>query len=144
MKYTLIIGLSLLISCSKNASDDPAKLTALTTGSWKLFSYTTDYQKDGFYEENSYALMGECNQDNFYTFQSDGNVIEDQGAIKCSGSDPQTRTLQWSFKEHQTQLLLGGTTYQIEDLSSTMLKLMATVPYNVIYTINEKLVYIKQ
>ena len=144
MKYALIFGLSLMLSCSKDAGDDPAKLSALTTGSWKLTAYTTDYEKDGVYEENTYAFIGECNQDNFYTFHVDSTVVEDQGPTKCLETDPQTRTLSWKFKEHQTQLLFGTTTYQIEELTTTTLRLKATVPYNVIYTINQKLVYNKQ
>ena len=144
MKYILFISAAatVLFSCSKkNGGNDPAREQALTTGSWKLSAYTTDYNKDGTYEENTFAILADCEKDNIYTFQVGGNLIKDEGLTKCISSNPQTMTLSWSFMDNQTKLQLAGTTYQIEELTQSSLKLKGTVPYNVIYTINVKLDY---
>jgi hypothetical protein len=145
MKHALIIGLSItLLSCSKTPVDDPSKQNALTTGTWKLTGYMTDYSKDGVYEEDTYTRLGDCVKDNNYTFQSDGNEITDEGPTKCISSNPQTSTSPWSFKDNQARLQFGGATYQIEELTDAILRLKGTVSYNIIFTINVKLAYSKQ
>ena len=52
----------MVLSCSKH--EDEAKQTALTTGSWKLTGYMTDYNKDGVYEEDTYSKFDVCVKDN--------------------------------------------------------------------------------
>jgi len=145
MKHVLIIGLSImLLSCSKSTGDDSSKQTALTTGTWKLTGYMTDYNKDGVYEEDTYTMFDGCIKDDIYTFQSDGNQITDEGPNKCISSNPQTSTSRWSFKDNKTQLEFRGLTYEIEELTAPTLRLKGTVSYNIIYTINVKLTYTKQ
>ena len=146
MQYALLVlTLSItLLSCSKGTGDDAAKKDALTTGTWKLTGYMTDYDKDGTYEENSYAILAGCEKDNIYTFQADGSEIVDEGPTKCIDNNPQSRTSTWSFKSNQKELQLGTSTYKIEELTTTTLRLMRTTSYNVIYTINVKTTFTKQ
>ena len=144
MKYNPFITAAgiLLFSCSKDDNgNDPAREEALTTGSWKLSAYITDYDKDGAYEENTFAILADCEKDNIYTFQAGGDLIKDEGPTKCISSNPQTITLSWSFKDNQTKLQFAAITYQIEELTQSSLKLKGMVPYNGIYTINVKLSY---
>jgi hypothetical protein len=144
MNYKLLIGISfMMLSCSKDPEDDPAKITALTTGTWKLTGYMTDYNKDGSYEEDTYSMLDPCLKDNFYTFQADGNEITDEGPVKCYATNPQTRTYPWSLIEHQSKLQFEGTTYNVDELTTSSLKLNATLPYNIIYTRNVKMTYTK-
>jgi hypothetical protein len=146
MKYTWLITLIIIIflSCSKHASDDHYKRDALTTGTWKLTGSMSDYNKDGVYEEDTYAIYDGCIKDNIYTFQTDGSEITDEGPIKCYSSSPQTRTSSWSFNDNQTQIQFGGVNYHIEELTSTTFRLKGTIPYNVIYTVDVKSTYTKQ
>jgi hypothetical protein len=143
MKYALLLLTlsTILLSCSK---DDAAKKDALTTGTWKLTGGMTDYNKDGVYEEDYYAILAGCEKDNIYTFQSGGSEIVDEGPTKCIDSNPQTRTSTWSFKNNQKELQLGTSTYQIEALTSTTLRLKGTASYNIIYTVNVKRTFTKQ
>jgi hypothetical protein len=146
VKYALLISvLSIaLLSCSNDPVDDPAKQQALTTGTWKLTGHVRDYQKDGTYEEDTYAMFDGCLKDNFYTFQSDGTAITDEGAVKCYSTNPQTTTSSWSFSDNQTRFQFGGIDYQIEELTAATLRLKGSISYNVIYTINVKSTYTKQ
>jgi len=144
MKYVLFISAAaaFLFSCSRNGGGiDPAREQALTTGSWKLSAYTTDYDKDGTYEENTFVILADCEKDNIYTFQAGSNLIKDEGLTKCISSNPQTMNWTWSFTDNQNKLQFASTTYQIEELTQSSLKLKGTVSYNVIYTINVKLSY---
>lgn len=146
MKYAMLFTvLSIaLLSCSKDPVDDSSKRDALTTGTWKLTGSMTDYNKDGTYEEDSYAIYADCEKDNFYTFQADGSGIIDAGPTKCYSSAPQTSTFSWSFKDNQTRLQFAGQEYEIEELTASTLRLKGRVPYNVIYTIDVKSTYTKQ
>lgn len=142
--FLLIVSI-LLFSCSKGGGgDDSVKIQALTTGSWKLSAYSTDYDKDGNYEENTFAILADCEKDNIYTFNVGGDVIKDEGLTKCISSNPQTITFSWSFMNNQTKLQFAGATYQIEELTQSTLRLKGTVSHNVIYTANVKLSYSKQ
>ena len=143
MKYILFITAlaAILFSCSKSKDDDSAKEKALTTGTWKLSAYTTDHNKDGIYEENTFAMLADCEKDNFYTFKVGGELIKDEGATKCISSNPQTVTLSWSFMNKQAKLQFAGATYQIEELTQSTLKLKGAVTYNVIFTSNVRLTY---
>jgi hypothetical protein len=144
MKYALVIGLSImLLSCSK-PTDDNSRQDALTTGTWKLTGYMTDYNKDGVYEEDTYAMLGGCEKDNIYTFQVGGNGIRDEGLTKCISSNPQTSTFSWSFTDNQSRLQWGGVTYDIEELTAATLRFKGRVSYNVIYSIDVKSTYTKQ
>ena len=140
-----IIFLSItLFSCSKDPVDDPSKKVALTTGTWKLTETKTDYNKDGVYEEDTYAMLDACIKDNFYTFLADGSQVMDEGPSKCYTTSPQTRTSTWSFSDNQTRFQFGGVNYQIEELTAATFRLKGTVSYNVIYTIDVKSTYTKQ
>lgn len=138
-------ALSLILpSCSEDDSDDPAKTEALTTGSWKMTAHRTDYEKDGTYEEDTYAMYDPCLKDNLYTFQNGGTLLFDDGSLKCYSTDPQTRELTWSFSDHQRKLKWADTEYEIEELTKTTLTVKLTTSYNVIHTINIKSTYTKQ
>lgn len=133
-----------LLSCSKDSVDDSSKRDALTTGIWKLTGYMTDYNKDGVYEEDTFAIFDGCVKDNIYTFQTDGSEITDEGSTKCYTSAPQTKTSSWSFSDNQTRIQFEGVNYQIEELTAATLRLKGRVSYNLIYTIDVKLTYTKQ
>jgi hypothetical protein len=132
------------ISCSEDDSDDPAKTEALTTGTWQLTAQRTDYQKDGTYEEDTYAMYDPCIKDNFYSFHPDGTLVFDNGPIKCYSADPQTNELMWNFSDHQRKLNFGNVEYQVEELTQSTLTVKFTTSYNILYTINVKSTYSKQ
>jgi len=141
----LIIALSItLLSCSKDPGDDFSKQDALTTGTWKLTGAGRDYNKDGVYEEDIYGFIQDCFKDNIYTFQADGNLVTDDGPTKCNSGNSQTTTIPWSFINNQSQLQFGGKDYQIQELTTTTLRLKVRVPYNVIYTMDVQTTYTKQ
>jgi hypothetical protein len=144
MKKTLLSTLTLsiiLFSCSKDDID--SKPEELTNGSWKLTGYQTDYDKDGVYEENTYAMLGDCQKDNIHTFLSNGDVTQDEGPSKCDDASPQTTTLTWSFQDNGASLQWGGVKHTIEELSATTLKLKRRTSHNVIFTIDIEITYSK-
>ena len=126
---SMIFGLALISSCSKDDEVTLSKLELLTQKTWKL---------------KTVAIVGlgssapEVYQaDNIYTFAVDGGYTVDEGAVKEDPSDPQTLTGSWEFAEDETiiKLNLGGLilSQQIVELTSNTLK----VKYNFIFDIEE-------
>ena len=144
MKYALILlALSTtFLSCAKDEEFD--KVGALTTGTWTLTGYSIDYDKDGIYEVDVFAIYEHCDKDNFYTFLADSTVILDEGSDKCYPGNPQTSTSTWSFTDDQTRLQFEGENYQIVTLSATDLHLKARIPWNWINSYDMQRTYIKQ
>ena len=144
MRYAMLIpALSLvLLSCSKDDDEATFNTDALTNGSWKLSEYKTDYEKDGTYEENTFAILANCEKDNIYTFHADGSGIFDEGPTKCLDGEPQTQPFSWSFTDGK--LTFGSQNYQVEELTESKLRLKARTSYNGIYTIDVKMTYTKQ
>ncbi|MDH7459725.1 lipocalin family protein [Chitinophagaceae bacterium 26-R-25] len=145
MKHNLLIiaACFTLLSCSKS-SGDPFNKDNLTTGKWKMTGLMTDYNKDGVYEEDTYSMYEPCLKDDIYTFQADGTLITDAGALKCYSTDPQTRTSTWSLIDNQTRIQVAGAKYQIEELSTSTFRLKGRTSYNIIYTIDLEITYTKQ
>jgi hypothetical protein len=135
---------SIIIFSSCKKDDIESKTKNLTTGSWKMTGYERDFDKDGTFEENTFATIVDCYKDNIYTFQSNGDVIMDEGATKCNVTDPQAITLTWSLEDDGSILQWQGYENDIIDLSSTTLKIKRRTSYNFIYTIDVRLTFTKQ
>ena len=143
MKYVCIIlalGITFL-SCSK---DDIDKGIILASGTWKLTRHMTDYDKDGIYEEDTYAFIHSCIKDNIYTFQADGIAITDEGPIKCDSINPQATISSWSFSDHQRRFHFEGINYEIEELNETTFRLITRISYGIIFKKDVKSIYTKQ
>ena len=114
----------LFFSCKK---DDPAKTKTdlLTAGSWHVVAYTVDpaidWDGDGTDESNVYPVINPCIRDDHSTFFSGGTGELDEGATKCSDSDPQTVAFVWSFDQNEQGITVQGVHYLIETLTETQL-----------------------
>jgi hypothetical protein len=97
-------------ACKKTVPDSP-KEEILTTGSWKMTSYTS-YTMTG--STDVYASYDACLKDNTYHFNKNGTLDIDEGASKCDVYDPQSYSVRWGFSnDRQTQIKIDGTDYVI-------------------------------
>ena len=149
MKKLLLLTLSLaaLSACKKNNDNTPAtpsNTDLLVAKSWRVTAQT--------YTVSSAVLNGgnplttdiyaayyatPCRADNFVTFNSNNTLVADEGALKCSPTDPQTKSGTWSFNSDKTKLTMvdpsqGGTPipFDIITLSATTLHLRNTTVTN--------------
>ena len=119
----LIISV-VVFSCKK---DEPAKTKTdlLTTGSWHVVAYTVDpaidWDGDGTDESNVYPVINPCIRDDHTTFFPGGTGELDEGATKCSDSDPQTIAFAWSFDPSEKGITVQGVHYLLETLTETQL-----------------------
>ncbi|QNE38201.1 hypothetical protein F1C16_00835 [Hymenobacter sp. NBH84] len=122
--YAYTVGLCaalLMAGCTKEESDQAApksKLTAkesmLTAKNWRIttIASTTVITADGIApittSFDSYALLTSCQKDNFAKYTIDKTIVVDEGATKCSATDPQTQTYTWSLNADETELTVSG------------------------------------
>ena len=137
---TYLLGLSLTLAvagCSKKA--DPvaaapavsANTALLTTPKWRISAIvgTTNFAGQ-IITVDGYAGFPACQKDNFAKFNIDKSAVADEGATKCSGTDPQSKQGTWSFNTAETQLTTVDSTVPAgspnSSVTADLLQLTAT------------------
>ena len=111
------------------------KTELITMGSWKRTALISnpayDWNANGVFDTNILYTMFPCEKDNFETYQSNGMVVTNEGATKCTSSDPQTWSVTWSFDNNATKLIWDGNdVYTLLELTETTLKFQSTFTEN--------------
>lgn len=108
LRHFLLPGLLLLAAGCHKKTDDPAptKTTLLTAHAWKDVSQSLII--------NGYEGTRSLSNTTSYTFTADGKIMGTNGT-----TTQQLAT--WQLASNNTQLLVGPTTYQLFDLTSTKL-----------------------
>jgi hypothetical protein len=117
MKNAIVLGAMLLsfVACKKedpqpddnnNNNSGNNKSSILTSGTWKLAASHTVLEYEGRTESSDlFAAMPQCMRDNIYTFNKDNTATLDEGASKCSPTDPQQRSAgTWALSQNDTKL----------------------------------------
>ena len=117
----ILLGFTLLSSCSKDDEPNLSRTELLTQKSWKL-TQTAVLGISGPPESTA--------ADDIYTFSADGAYTFDEGASKEDPGDPQTITGTWEFIENESKIRLtySGLTFdqEIVELSTSKLKVKFT------------------
>lgn len=105
--------LFLIISCSKggDSSTPPtvSKTTLLTSSDWGIVGVQQKAVTASVWTDN-YATMKPCEKDNRVVFRANGTYETNEGATKCSASDPQIlETGTWSLTTNETVLVTQAT-----------------------------------
>ena len=129
----IITGTTITLSCKKDKEEATAKTKTelLTTGTWKLTSYTStpayDWYGNGVYATNILAALDPCEADGFDTYKINGIVEINEGAIKCDPMDPQTFTATWAFTDNENKIIYDGfDEYELVELTATTMRLQST------------------
>ena len=124
MKKTIslfAVALILFIpACKKDKAQSKTEL--LTSRSWKIIAAVSDDDGNGSYETDDFAFFPPCFKDNFLSFNTNGQVVQDEGLTKCDVADPQTETSTWSFSNNETNITIDADTYDLMELRSSTLK----------------------
>jgi len=100
----------------KTTPSTKTKMELLTSGSWIPTDLLTN-------DTSFYDLIPVCSRDDFYTFNSNGTYITNEGALKCDPNDPQTSSDNWSFNSNQTKIIIDGDQADILELTETVMRL---------------------
>lgn len=129
--------ISLLVSCNKDGEMAMTKTQLLIASPWKQTSVIIDPPIDGV---SDFTPTEECALDDLFIFNASGQVTYDQGTIKCDPGQPQTSEGgAWSLNEAETNLLLWGIQFDLDELTASSLKVTQTfdqedVTYKLTYT----------
>lgn len=109
-----LLGLVLLLAAC-NKDDEASKTDNLTSGKWKITASVAKFPFNGGETTvDVYANLPACQRDNTAEFKTDGTLIADEGATRCSTNDPQQTTGTWSFAQNETHLIATGTGYNFD------------------------------
>ena len=139
MKKNLLILMAFAavgwVSCSKDDKTVQPTRTELISKSWKMSGLKMTM------ENVTYNLMDSletCMADNLYIFSKDGTYKSEEGATKCSESDPATvESGSWLFTNNESKLqikveswefLTGSNAWDIVALNETQLSIKVVVP----------------
>ena len=153
--FVLLLGLIVSFSACKSDDDNNGGVKTadqyLTGASaWKITAGTISpaVEFNGMQITDYYAFfMQDCEKDNFLTFSGSGTTgtfVEDEGAVKCNESDPQTENGTWEFLENYSKLKIveGSDIMELNVVSIDASKIVvsgdnveAGVTYTVTYTL---------
>jgi hypothetical protein len=129
--FSLVLALAFL-GCSKSSSSTGGNTNAdsvnISKAPWKLNS-------SGFNLSGGATVtivdttVKPCQKDNTYSFNANGSGTMDEGATKCSVSDPQTQPFTWSFSAKDTLLHIHSNTILNGDLNIYTLSATSFVVY---------------
>jgi hypothetical protein len=110
--HSLKISLALLtcmvlsVSCSKKDKvEEMTKTAIITTSSWRYDTAGIDLNGDGTGETAiPPGILESCDTDNIITFKSDKTGTVDEGATKCSSSDPQSVPFTWELINNENEI----------------------------------------
>ncbi|MCB2409304.1 hypothetical protein [Hymenobacter lucidus] len=131
-------------SCKKDNEDvkPQSKSDLLTAKSWRasaaVYTITSGTATNSIdlyngVDPNKNPYTPACTKDDFLKFNTDKSAVFDEGATRCSPSDPQSSKGAWDFTSNESKLLLSETStsssgelYDIVELSATTLKIKQT------------------
>ncbi len=122
-----LLGLALAFVACKDDEASKTNTEKLTSGKWQITASVAKFTSNGVEQTvDVYAITPACRKDNTAEFKTDGSLIADEGATKCSTNDPQQETGTWTFEQNETHLHVVGTDYSFEaeilELSDSVLK----------------------
>jgi hypothetical protein len=141
----ILLCLTVFAACKKDENAPatpvaPTRTQLLTSKPWTLTASTVSPAMMGM--TNMYSMMSACETDNTLKFNSDASktLVQDEGATKCTTTDPQSISGSWNMNSGETQVttMLNGSsdTYTLIQLTSSTLSASYTMDYmGVTYTI---------
>jgi hypothetical protein len=141
--YLLLLAVAATVgftSCGKDddsANPTKSKTDLISASGWKLSSLTIspaiDLNGDGTPDSDLTPFVSACNKDDVTIFKSDKTYTMDEGATKCSATDPQVfENGTWAFSADESKITLTPTgspdadTYTITELNENTLKYTET------------------
>lgn len=126
---SVLACIALLSACKKeDKTSSSTTFTAIADKKWQLTAQTYVYGGTSY---DGYASVPSCQKDNLWTMKSDKTNEIDEGATKCTASDPQTVVMgNWELRSGDKELfvkgLTSGASIGVTELTFTILESTAT------------------
>ena len=123
MKFLSIIAIACvmaLTSCKKDTvTSNKDLLTGGSSKSWLTTKITLTNSAGVTADVTSTFLAAACDKDDFVTFKSDGVYLEDEGALKCTASNPQSVAGTFTLNAAETEVTIkNASSTQLSTISS--------------------------
>ena len=118
-----------LTGCDKvTETATPNKTQVLTGSTWHITAFTRATGSNAPVNYLNTAFPAACERDDRYDFKTNGTQIRTEGPSACAGNTSSTvvGTYSWNLNSAQTQLTIGGTTFEITQLSASAMQLRST------------------
>jgi hypothetical protein len=121
LRLLAIIAVVGFISCKKTS--EKSKTELLTQAGWKQTGGEMKAGAAGTWQADpNFTSMTACEKDNITVFKTDNTFEANEGATKCSPSDPQViYTGVWAFQNNETTITVLGQSAGIEQLTEQTL-----------------------
>jgi hypothetical protein len=124
----LLLLVPFALGACKKTAPAPTPTSLLTAHPWRVVALTTT--RAGTTTDH-YGSIPACKRDNRLQFYADQRLVTDEGASRCTATDPSQQTGQWQWAAGETQLTgsvpylpyLLGSTLTVRELSATTLRL---------------------
>lgn len=120
-----LVFVAAFAGCRKEESEE--MIDVITSKTWK-FGLTDLNKQTNPSGNNAYYAVLECEQDDTFTFKTDGTVLRAYGAKKCTGNDAANQTFSYSYNKATKELVMDGVKYTVVEENKTQFKYVQTMP----------------
>ena len=120
----LLLTTASLTACKKDKDEEKEKSRTdlLTQKAWLYVDYGKDDNKDGILSKDE-SSVEQCEVDDSFIFNTDGTLVEHDNTTQCGTSEPESKTMKWSFQNNETEIVLStGRLLKIKTLNETTLE----------------------
>lgn len=107
--YTLALFCLLYLCACKKENEKSAG--DLLIGTWTISELKEDLNNDGDFNDDNEDQLNSCEGDNVLTFHSDGELVINQGALKCDPADDSSLSGNWLLSNDEKTLALSDGIY---------------------------------
>ena len=119
----LLLTTASLTACKKDKDEEKSRTNLLTQKAWLYVDYGKDDNKDGILSKDE-SSVEPCEVDDSFIFNTDGTLVEHDNATLCGTSEPESKTMKWSFQNNDTEIVLStGRLLKVKTLNETTLEL---------------------
>jgi hypothetical protein len=129
-KFLTIIFLILIAfpSCEKEEENSTEILLSKT---WKRGVVDKNPSTNPTGYEIGYAIVSDCDKDDTFKFDSDGNLIINRNANKCDQNELQTENVTYYLDRTTKEFTIDGIKYTLAEESKSQIKYYILVPSGV-------------
>jgi hypothetical protein len=125
------LGTAVLTTSCEDVTENPSpngKTQLLIAGPWHITAYTRSTGGSAATNYLTTVFPRSCERDDRYTFKTTGVQERTEGPTACGSGNSSTvvGTYPWDFNSGQTQLTIGGTTFELVQLTESALQLRST------------------
>lgn len=124
----LIAFVSTLFFACKKKNDQKSKTELLTQKEWFVSKYEQKTNNGPWVDD--FPTWDACSKDDKYIFRTNNTLEVNEGATKCSPTDPQIiETIAWALTDNETRITITGSAF-IDLLDENSLIISSSQTFN--------------